>query len=210
MTRLAWKEAQALLRERLARGKALRQHVPRSAHAHWEPAPDRPGAVAMLEASSQGRVPELIPIRYGRMLPSPFTFCRGSAAAMAFDLAATPTTGIHVQLCGDCHLMNFGGFGTPERNFVFDLTDFDETLPGPWEWDIKRLAASAVVAGRTNGFSGDTNRQAGLRCVKEYRERMWAYADMTYLNVWYSRLDPISVRPFIRFSPSDFPQVETW
>jgi hypothetical protein len=164
------------LGERLARGKALRQHVPRSAHAHWEPAPDRPGAVAMLEASSQGRVPELVPIRYSRMLPSPFTFFRGSAAAMAFDLAATPTTGIHVQLCGDCHLMNFGGFGTPERNFIFDLMDFDETLPGPWEWDVKRLAASIVTAGRAIGVSECHCEEATLACVRNYRSHRRAAA----------------------------------
>src|SRR5258708_4280679 len=137
--------------ERLAEGKLLRKRVPRSAHAHWAPAPDRPDPVAMLEASSRGRVPELVPIRYGRMLPSPFTFLRGAAGAMAFDLATTPASGVRTQLCGDAHLMNFGGFGTPERNFVFDLTDFDETLPGPGGWDVKRLAASGVAAGRPLG-----------------------------------------------------------
>ena len=141
------------LAERLAKGKGLRKKLPRSAHAHWQPSVNRPDPVTMLESSNVGRVPELIPIRNGRMVPSPFTYLRGSAAAMAFDLADTPTTGIHVQLCGDCHLMNFGGFGTPERNFIFDLTDFDETLPGPWEWDVKRLAASVVAAARAIGIA---------------------------------------------------------
>ena len=128
--------------------------------------------------------------------PLPLAFC--AAVVMAQDLAATPVTGLEVQVCGDAHLSNFGVYATPERNQVFDVNDFDETLPGPWEWDIKRLAASVVVAGRTNRFSGDTNRQAVLRCVREYRERMWEYADMSYLDVWYSRLDPTSVRRFVR------------
>jgi uncharacterized protein (DUF2252 family) len=177
------------LAERLAKGKALRGRTPRSSHAHWEPAPNRPDAVALLELSSQGRVPELIPIRYGRMLRSPFAFFRGSAAAMAFDLAATPTTGIHVQLCGDCHLMNFGGFGTPERNFIFDLVDFDETLPGPWEWDVKRLAASVLLAGQTNGFSKRNCKDATLACVRSYRQRTNEFAGMHALDVWYARID---------------------
>jgi uncharacterized protein (DUF2252 family) len=177
------------LPERLAKGKALRERVPRSSHAHWEPGPDRPDPVALLESSSQRRVPELIPIRYGRMLPSPLTFFRGSAAAMASDLAVTPTTGIHVQLCGDCHLMNFGAFGTPERNFIFDLMDFDETLPGPWEWDVKRLAASVVVAGRAIGVSKRHCQEATLACVQSYRQRMSEFAAMHTLDRWYARID---------------------
>jgi uncharacterized protein (DUF2252 family) len=175
--------------ERLARGKSLRERVPRSAHAHWAPAPDRPDPVGLLESSSEGRLPELIPIRYGRMAASPFAFLRGSAGAMAFDLSATPTTGIHVQLCGDCHLMNFGGFGTPERNFIFDITDFDETLPGPWEWDVKRLAASVVAAGRHIGISEANARNAAGACVRSYRERMLEYANMRTLERWYGRVD---------------------
>jgi uncharacterized protein (DUF2252 family) len=175
--------------ERLAMGKALRQRVPRSAHSLWSPAPDRPDTVAMLESSSEGRVPELIPIRYGRMLPSPLAFLRGSAAIMAFDLAATPTTGIRVQLCGDCHLLNFGAFATPERNFVFDLMDFDETLPGPWEWDVKRLAASVFVAGCTRGFSKHKCKEATLACARSYRERMRSFATMHALDLWYARID---------------------
>jgi uncharacterized protein (DUF2252 family) len=190
----------ATLAERRAAAKALRQRVPRSAHARWEPAPDRPDAVALLESSSAGRLPELIPIRYGRMLPTPLSFFRGSAAAMAFDLAATPTTGTRVQLCGDCHLMNFGGFGSPERNFLFDLTDFDETLPGPWEWDVKRLAASVLVAGRTLGFSEQRCEDATLGCVRSYRERMHEYAAMHTLELWYARVDG---RLLLDFMPAD-------
>lgn len=176
------------LAERRAQGKELRKRVPRSAHANWEPAANRPDPVGMLEASSLGRVPELIPIRYGRMLPTPFTFFRGSAAAMAFDLAATPVTGIHVQLCGDCHLMNFGGFATPERRFDFDLTDFDETLPGPWEWDVKRLAASVVTAGRSLGHAERKCRDAALACLASYRERMHEFAAMPMLQLWHTRI----------------------
>ncbi len=177
------------LAERRARGKALRKRVPRSSHARWEPDPNRPDPIAHLESSSQGRVPELIPIRYGRMLPTPLTFLRGSAAAMAFDLAGTPTTGIHVQLCGDCHLMNFGGFATPERNFIFDVMDFDETLPGPWEWDVKRLAASVHVAGRAIGVSKHHCEEATLACVRSYRRRMREFATMHTLDVWYAHID---------------------
>jgi uncharacterized protein (DUF2252 family) len=175
--------------ERRGEGKGLRRRVPRSAHAHWKPAPDRPDPVALLEASNQGRVPELIPIRYGRMLKSPFAFLRGSAAAMAFDLAATPTTGLRVQLCGDAHLMNFGGFGTPERRFLFDLTDFDETLPGPWEWDVKRLAASVVAAARDLRRSERQAEEAALACLRSYRERMHTLAGMHTLERWYERID---------------------
>ena len=145
-----------------------------------------------------------MPIRYGRMAASPFGFLRGAAVVMVQDLATTPVTGLGVQVCGDAHLSNFGVYATPERNQVFDVNDFDETLPGPWEWDIKRLAASIIVAGRTNGFSGETNRQAVLWCVREYRERMWEYADMSYLDVWYSRLDPTSVRRFVRRSDRSY------
>jgi uncharacterized protein (DUF2252 family) len=143
----------------------------------------------MLESSNLGRVPALIPIRYARMVPSPFTFLRGSAKAMAFDLTTTANTGIHVQLCGDCHLMNFGGFGTPERNFIFDLTDFDETLPGPWEWDVKRLAASVVAASRSIGLSEHQAEEAVRACVRSYRKRMREFAAMHTLDVWYARID---------------------
>jgi uncharacterized protein (DUF2252 family) len=194
------------LAQRLAKGKALRRRVPRSAHAHWEPAPNRPDVVAQLTLSSQGRVPELIPIRYGRMLRSPFAFFRGSAAAMAFDLAETPTTGIRVQLCGDCHLMNFGAFGTPERNFIFDLVDFDEALPGPWEWDVKRLAASVLLAGRAVGFSKRSCKEATLACVQSYRRRMNEFAAMHVLDVWYARIDGKTVLELMRGTESRYPR----
>lgn len=175
--------------ERVAAGKALRERVPRGSHAGWTPAPDRPDPVALLEEQTAGRVPELVPIRYGRMLTSPFAFLRGSAAVMAADLARTPRTGIEVQACGDAHLANFGVFATPERNIVFDINDFDETLPGPWEWDLKRLAASFVVAGRHRGLDAATNRTAVLAMLWIYGMRMRELAAMRTLDVWYSRLD---------------------
>ena len=140
-------------------------------------------------ASSKGRVAELVPIRYGRMSVSPFTFYRGTALNMASDLAATPNTGVHTHLCGDCHLMNFGGFATPERRIVFDINDFDETLHGPWEWDLKRLAASFVLAARSNGFAAADQRNAAMACVRSYRERIRAFAKMANLDVWYARID---------------------
>src|SRR3989454_7584309 len=193
---LPTKPGRRTLAERRAVGRSLRERVPRSSHAGWSPAADRPDPISLLEEQDRSRLAQFVPLRYERMIASPFGFLRGSAVVMAGDLAATPVTGLQVQLCGDAHLGNFGVYATPERNQVFDVNDFDETLPGPWEWDVKRLAASVVVAGRTNGFSGNTNRQAVLRCVREYRERMWEYADMSYLDVWYSRLDPTSVRRF--------------
>ncbi len=177
------------LAERLAEGKALRKRVPRSAHARWEPPPGRPDVVALLESSSAGRVPELLPIRYGRMLASPLAFLRGSAAVMASDLAGTPATGVRVQLCGDCHLLNFGGFASPERNFLFDVTDFDETLPGPWEWDVKRLAASVFVAGRALHFSERHCEEATRACVRSYRRHVRRYARLHALDLWYARVD---------------------
>jgi len=143
----------------------------------------------ILEESNQGRVPELVPIRYGRMLRSPFTFLRGSAALMAYDLATTPSTGLRVQACGDCHLLNFGLFATPERNLVFDLNDFDETLPAPWEWDVKRLAVSFAVAGRDKRFSDSDSRKIVEECARAYREHLREYSRMSPLEVWYTRLD---------------------
>jgi uncharacterized protein (DUF2252 family) len=184
--------------ERLAEGKALRKLVPRSSHARWEPAPGRPDAVALLEASNAGRVPELIPVRYGRMLPSPLAFLRGSAAVMALDLAATPVTGVRVQLCGDCHLLNFGGFASPERNFLFDLTDFDETLPGPWEWDVKRLAASVFVAGRTLLLPERQCHEATRASVRSYRWHICRFAAMHVLDLWYARVDGRELLGLIR------------
>ena len=205
---LPGKEFVRTVADRRAAGRALRKEVPRSSHAEWSPASDRPDPISLLEEQNFTRQTQLVPIRYGRMAASPFGFLRGAAVVMAQDLAAIPVTGLGVQVCGDAHLSNFGIYAPPERNQVFDVNDFDETLPGPWEWDIKRLAASVVVAGRTNGFSGDTNRQAVLRCVREYRERMWEYADMSYLDVWYSRLDPTSVRRFVRRSDRSYVEKE--
>ncbi|HLM91156.1 MAG TPA: DUF2252 domain-containing protein [Thermoplasmata archaeon] len=175
--------------KRYANGKALRGQVPRSAHAVWTPAKDRPDPVDLLLDADAHRVPSLVPIRYGRMSLSPFAFLRGAASVMAHDLSATPTTGIRTQLCGDAHLSNFGVFGTPERDQVFDVNDFDETLPGPWEWDVKRLATSLVVAGRQNGFSPGLNRKAARTAVRAYRERMGRFARERYLDTWYSHLD---------------------
>ncbi len=174
--------------ERAAFGKTLRRKTPRPAHKSWKRAPDRPDPVDLLKASDPDRIPELVPIRYGRMMPSSFAFFRGSAAVMAADLARTPSTGIHVQACGDCHLMNFGGFATPERNILFDINDFDETLPAPWEWDIKRLAASLVLACRSNGISDGTARDIAETCARSYRKRIRDYARMHPLAVWYARV----------------------
>jgi uncharacterized protein (DUF2252 family) len=179
--------------ERLAAGRALRRRVPRSSHATWVAPRDRPDPIRLLEKSDATRVRKLLPIRYGRMATSPFAFLRGSASVMASDLSTTPGTGVRVQLCGDAHLSNFGLFGTPERDTVFDVNDFDETLPGPWEWDVKRLAVSLVGAGRQNGFSRGANRRAVLTAVRCYRESMQAFAGMRYLDVWYSHIDVSSV-----------------
>ena len=174
--------------DRMAAGQALRAKAPRSAHADWKPAADRPDPVDVLEASNRTRLPDLVPIRYGRMLRSPFAFLRGAAALMALDLAATPTTGLKVQACGDCHLMNFGAFASPERTLIFDINDFDETLPAPWEWDVKRLAASVAVAARHRGASARDAREAVLAGVRSYRERLRRFARMTVLDVWYARI----------------------
>lgn len=175
--------------ERRAAGKALREQVPRSTHGNWHPATERPDPITLLEASSQGRLPNLVPLRYGRMLKSPFAFLRGAACIMAADLGVTPTTGLRVQAGGDCHLLNFGGYATPERQLVFDVNDFDETLPAPWEWDVKRLAASVVVAGRHIKISANNCEAAARAAARSYREQMYQYAQMEPLGVWYSCLD---------------------
>jgi uncharacterized protein (DUF2252 family) len=175
--------------ERIASGKSLRDQLPRASHATWQPPADRRDPIDILEASNQDRLPELIPIRYGRMLRSPFTFLRGSAALMTHDLATTPKTGIQVQACGDCHLLNFGLFATPERNLVFDINDFDETHPAPWEWDLKRLAVSVVIAGQDNNLSDKDAQAAAVECVRSYREHLREYSRMSPLEVWYTRLD---------------------
>jgi len=198
------KQISRTVADRRAAGRSLRKEVPRYSHREWSTAPDRPDPISLLEEQNLSRQAQLLPIRYSRMAASPLGFLRGAAVVMAQDLAATPVTGLQVQVCGDAHLSNFGVYATAERNQVFDVNDFDETLPGPWEWDIKRLAASVIVAGRTNGFSTGTNRQAVLQCVREYRERMWEYADMSYLDVWYARLDPASVRRFVGRSDRSF------
>jgi uncharacterized protein (DUF2252 family) len=174
--------------ERRARGRALREQTPRTSHAFWAEAPNRPDPIALLEAQATTRLPDLIPLRYARMRISPFTFLRGSAIVMAHDLAQTPRTGIQTQLCGDCHLSNFGVYASPERTLLFDINDLDETLPGPWEWDVKRLAASIYVAGRNNGFAEPDSRNAALAAVRSYRQRMAEFADMRNLDVWYSHV----------------------
>lgn len=169
--------------ERLQIGKSQRRALPRSAHGHWQPAADRRDPVTVLEESNHDRLPELIPIRYGRMLRSPFAFMRGSAALMASDLASTPTTGVEVQACGDCHLLNFGLFATPERNLVFDINDFDETHPAPWEWDLKRLATSFVIAGRDRGFSQEDCEAVARESVRSYRLHLREYSQMSPLEI---------------------------
>ena len=172
----------------LAAGKALRDKVPRQDHGTWKRDKEKVDVLAILRASDKGRVERLIPIRYGRMLESPFTFYRGSAAVMAADLAKTPATGIYLQACGDCHLMNFGGFATPERNILFDINDFDETLPAPWEWDVKRLVASFVLAARSLSLPDSTGRDIAVACARSYRKRLQAYSEMSPLDVWYARI----------------------
>jgi uncharacterized protein (DUF2252 family) len=175
--------------ERVARGRAARREVPRSSQAAFEPAAHRQDPVALLESQAASRVAELVPIRYGRMLVSPFTFYRGAALIMAADLASTPNSGLRVQLCGDAHLSNFGVFASPDRRLVFDLNDFDETLPGPWEWDVKRLAVSFEVAGRENGYSAKVRRGIVRETVAAYRRAMRQFAAMRPLDVWYSRIE---------------------
>jgi uncharacterized protein (DUF2252 family) len=175
--------------ERAARGKAARGELPRSALAAWEPGPRRTDPVDLLEEQAQTRLPELGPIRYGRMLVSPFTFFRGAAYLMAADLADGPRTGLHAQLCGDAHLSNFGIFAAPDRKLVFSINDFDETLPGPFEWDLKRLAASVAVAGRDRGFKEAVRCSVVTAAVREYREAIARFAEMRNLDVWYTRLD---------------------
>jgi uncharacterized protein (DUF2252 family) len=183
--------------ERAARGRSARAECPRSSHAGFELAADR-DPVAILEAQAGSRVPELVPIRYGRMLVSPFTFYRGAAAVMAHDLASTPRAGLRVQLCGDAHLSNVGGYASPERALVFDLNDFDETLPGPFEWDVKRLAASFEIAGRDRDFTKAQRTAAVLSAVHSYRDWMRRLAEARNLDVWYARLDVETVERKLR------------
>jgi len=174
--------------ESAERGRQARAATPRAAHGEWAPAADRPDPVAVLTAQAATRVPALLPIRYGRMLVSPFTFYRGAAAVMAADLAVTPDSGIVVQACGDAHISNFGGFAVPDRRVVFGPNDFDETLPGPWEWDVKRMAASVEIAGRDIGLRADRRQRILLASLREYREAMREFAAESHLDVWYDRL----------------------
>ncbi|WP_082590388.1 DUF2252 domain-containing protein [Agromyces sp. Soil535] len=178
-------------------GREARRRTPRSAHEGWTPPPDRFDPIALLEEQATTRVPELVPIRHARMMVSPFTFYRGAALLMAADLAGTPVSGITTQICGDAHLSNFGVFGTPERTLVFDMNDFDETLPGPWEWDVKRLAASFEVAGRSRGFSDEERREINLTVVRGYRERMLRAAESRVLDAWYDRLDADQLMEYV-------------
>ena len=180
--------------QRHERGRAARRLVPRGSHAQWAQMPDRPDPVDLLEAQARDRIPELMPIRYGRMMASPFAFLRGSTIVMAQDLAGTPKSGIQAQLCGDAHLLNFGAYASPERALLFDLNDFDETLPGPWEWDIKRLAVSFVVAGRDNGFDASDCHGAARAVTASYRQRMTEFSEMGELEVWYTRIGEEEVK----------------
>ena len=175
--------------ERAARGKEARAAVPRDSHAVFDPPRGRPDPVGLLEEQAKSRVPELVPVRRGRMMVSPFTYYRGAALPMASDLSHTPVSGLAVQACGDAHLSNFGIFGSAERRLVFDVNDFDETTPGPWEWDVKRLAASLEVAGRGNGFSGKDRREIVTAAVARYRQAMRTFAGMTNLDIWYAHAD---------------------
>jgi uncharacterized protein (DUF2252 family) len=184
--------------QRRAAGRQLRSVVPRSRHATWQRGADRPDPLALLRDQNRTRIPELVPIRWARMLESPFAFLRGAAVVMAHDLVSTPVTGIIVQACGDAHIANFGVFASPERNLVFDVTDFDETLAGPWEWDIKRLAASAVLAGRDARMSKSACRDAATAGVRAYRKAMRRFARMTVMDTWYTRTDEQATKVLLR------------
>jgi uncharacterized protein (DUF2252 family) len=177
------------VKERFAAGKALRKKVARGDHAAWKPPSNRHDPIQLLKHADRGRIPELLPIRYERMRESAFGFFRGADAVMSADLANTPKTGLRVQACGDCHVSNFGGFGSPERRLVFDMNDFDETLPAPWEWDVKRLATSIVLAGRQKGEGAHRCEKDVRAAVQSYREHLDEYARMRALEVWYSQLD---------------------
>lgn len=193
--------------ERAARGRAERAAVPRSSHGAWLPPADRTSPVALLEDQARSRVPELVPVRYGRMLVSPLTFFRGAAYVMAADLASTPNTGLHTQLCGDAHLSNFGGYAAPDRRLVISVNDFDETLTGPFEWDLKRLVASFAVAGRERGFDAQQRQPVNVAVGRSYREAIRSFAGMRNLDVWYARLDVDDV--FRRFAAEASPKAVT-
>ena len=175
--------------ERYKAGKQMREACPRSSHAQWEAPANRPDPVDLIKESNKGRIPNLVPLRHGRMGMSPFTFYRGAALNMAADLSGTPVTGMYLQACGDAHLCNFGGFATPERNVIFSINDLDETLPAPWEWDLKRLAASFIVACRNNNLSDATAKESALACVRSYRENMFAFSKMKMMELWHYSLE---------------------
>jgi uncharacterized protein (DUF2252 family) len=175
--------------ELIARGEQMRKACPRRAHAVWQAPPTRPDPVQLIEEGDKGRIEQLVPIRHGRMMQSPFTYYRGAALAMAVDLGGLPTTGVRVQACGDAHLGNFRCFATPERRMIFDIHDLDETLPAPWEWDVKRLAASFVIASRNNGLSAKRAREAAQTCVRSYREHIAEFSEMRALDLWYHSVD---------------------
>jgi hypothetical protein len=184
--------------DRRAKGKEAGSRTPLSSHDGWTPASDRPDPVGLLEEQDATREPDLVPVRHGRMLVSPFTFYRGAAKIMAADLDGTPTAGLDVQLCGDAHLSNFGAFASPERRLLFDVNDFDETLPGPFEYDVKRLVASFTIAGRNNGFAKADTKAATLASVTAYREAMAGFAQMGTMEIWYARLDEDEVLAAVR------------
>src|SRR6185369_14967363 len=186
------------LDERLDQGRTARDRTPPSSHSGWRPATDRPDPVGLLERQDRTREPDLVPVRHGRMMVSPFTFYRGAAKIMAVDLKDTPAAGLRTQLCGDAHLSNFGMFASPERRLVFDLNDFDETLPGPFEYDVKRMAASFTIAARNNGFSPADTRAATLAAVRAYREAMAEFGQMPTMAIWYASLDEDELRASIR------------
>ncbi len=188
-THLSQKTLHSTPEERRAMGKAIRERCSRISLGEWRAAGNRRDPIDLLIESSQGRIESLVPIRYGRMVASPFAFYRGAASIMASDLATTASTGIHLQVCGDCHLANFGGFATPERKLAFDINDFDETTVGPWEWDIKRLCASLVVASRANGFAADDAREVAWRAASAYRDHISDYASMPLFDAWYDYID---------------------
>jgi hypothetical protein len=184
--------------ERKARGDDARARTPPSSHAGWAPAADRPDPVALLEEQDLIRQPDLVPVRHGRMMVSPFTFYRGAAKIMAADLKDTPTTGLFAQLCGDAHLSNFGAFASPERRLLFDLNDFDETLPGPFEYDVRRMTASFAVAARNNGYSNADTLAATTASVTAYREAMASFAQMRTMEIWYAHLDEDELMKAVR------------
>src|SRR4051794_40711081 len=186
------------LDERAEHGRDAREHAPLDSHTGWHPAADRPDPVALLDEQNRTREQDLVPVRHGRMMASPFTFYRGAAAVMAADLKDTPTAGLDTQLCGDAHLSNFGAFASPERKLLFDLNDFDETLPGPFEYDVKRMAASFTIAARNNGFSKADTRDATMASVTAYREAMAGFGQMGTMDVWYAHLDEDEIMTSLR------------